>query len=99
MSEGDEELLISYRLRRDEFPQLFANLAAVPKGPPRAARLKALVTQGFAAEQKIAEPSDESAIGTACPPQLERTFMDDLLDGKTEEDAPAGPNLGGGSWG
>lgn len=85
MSEGDEELLISYRLRRDEFPQLFANLAAVPKGPPRAARLKALVTQGFAAEQKIAEPSDESAIGTACPPQLGRSFMDDLLDGKTEE--------------
>jgi len=96
MKKCDEEVIITYRLRRDEYPQLFANLAAIHKGPPRAARLKALVTQGFTTERKIPEPSDESAIGTPRVAQLGRSVMDDLLDGKTEEGESAGSTSGGG---
>lgn len=79
------EIVIQFRIARDECPRLFENLANVEKGLRRASRLKVLVIRGFDAEVSSANisarpvvPEDSSSSSSQSPP------LNDLIDGKME---------------
>ncbi len=81
----DEEILIQYRLRRDECPRLFADLAARRKGIPRASRLKVLALRGFDLESALGDrQKPESAITSASQPGPMGSILGDLIERKTE---------------
>lgn len=84
MEDAADEIVIHYRLRRDECPFLFANLAAVPKGPPRANRLKALVLRGFVAETLPRESGQPTSPATPQPTHSNTSILSDLIEGKVE---------------
>ncbi len=85
MEDKADAIVIHCRLRRDECPLLFANLAAVPKGPPRASRLKVLVLSGFSFERLIRGNAEQPALSAAPQPSRSDTsVLSDLIDGKVE---------------
>lgn len=80
-----DEIVIRYRLRQDECPSLFEDLAAVPKGPPRASRLKVLTLRGFDAEAMRRGNAGQPALPAAPQPSSSnRSILSDLIDGKVE---------------
>ncbi len=81
----DEEIVIQYKLRRDECPHLFADLAARRKGIPRASRLKVLALRGFDLESALGDRHRTMA-GTAPTSQTAQTgsILGDMIEGKTE---------------
>ena len=85
MEDKADAIVIHCRLRRDECPLLFANLAAVPKGPPRASRLKVLVLSGFSFERLIRGNAEQPA-SAAAPllPPSRTSILSDLIEGKVE---------------
>lgn len=81
----DEEIVIQYRLRRDEYPRLFADLAARKKGIPRASRLKVLALRGFDLEGTLGDRQQpESTMTSASQAVPISSILGDLIDGKTE---------------
>lgn len=89
MSADDGIVEIYFRLRRDECPDLFDNLVGVPKGQPRAQRLKVLSIRGFDSERRTLEAAPPQhgvpafANTEAGAPAVD--LMGDLLSGRTEE--------------
>lgn len=80
-----EEIVIRYRLRQDECPSLFEDLAAVPKGLPRANRLKVHALSGFNAERLISRSTEQPALPAAPQPSRSDTsILSDLIEGKVE---------------
>lgn len=79
-----EHIVITFKLRRQEYPRLFGNLAGIAKGPARAARLKALVVQGFSAEQALPGASAGPRQGNESPPKHQEGLFDDLIAGSME---------------
>lgn len=83
----DEEIVIQYKLRRDECPALFEDLAARKKGLPRAGRLKVLVLRGFDVERSSGGDRRESRQNAGAPPEtpsMRGNILSDLIEGKTE---------------
>ena len=81
----DEEIVIQYRLRRDEYPRLFADLAARKKGIPRASRLKVLVLRGFDLEGTLGDRQEPGSAMTSTSQAVPMTsILGDLIEGKTE---------------
>ena len=85
MEDEADAIVIRCRLRRDECPFLFANLAAVPKGLPRANRLKVLTLRGFDAEAMVRGNAEQPALpATPQPSRSDTSILSDLIDGKVE---------------
>lgn len=85
MEDQADDIVIHYRLRRDECPFLFAEFAAVPKGPPRANRLKVLVLRGWGAEYLMRGNTAQPALpATPQPVRSNTSLLSDLIDGKVE---------------
>lgn len=86
MKDEADAIVIRCRLRRDECPSLFANLEAVPKGLPRANRLKVLVLGGFISQNMaMRENTGQPALAaTPQPSDSQRSILSDLIDGKVE---------------
>lgn len=86
MEDEVEVLVIRCRLRRDECPSLFANLVSVPKGPPRAHRVKVLVLSGFSFERLTRGNAEQPALPAAPQPSRSDTsILSDLIEGKVEQ--------------
>ena len=88
MSADDGIVEIYFRLRRDECPDLFDNLVGVPKGQPRAQRLKVLSIRGFDSERRTLQavrPPGVPAFADVEPGAPAVDLMGDLLSGRTEE--------------
>ncbi len=86
MKADENEIVIRYKLRRDECPELFDNFAAVPKGLPRANRLKVLALRGFDARNPVREDTDQSCVpATPQPPRSHRRILSDLIEGRVGE--------------
>jgi hypothetical protein len=85
MEDEADAIVIRCRLRRDECPSLFANLAAVPKGPPRAKRLKVLTLRGFDAEAMMRGNAGQPALAATSQASSSHTsILSDLIEGKVE---------------
>ncbi len=85
MAGSVSEIVIYYKLRQDECPALFANLEAVPKGQPRANRLKVLTLRGFDAEAMRRGNTGPPALPAAPQPSRSDTsILSDLIEGKVE---------------
>lgn len=85
MQDGVSEIVVYYKLRQDECPDLFKNLEAVPKGQPRANRLKVLTLRGFDAEAMRRGNAEQPALPAAPQPSRSDTsILSDLIDGKVE---------------
>ncbi len=88
MTGGNEsdEITVHYKLRRDECPRLFDALASVPKGIPRANRLKVLVLTGHNAECGFGEgPKRRPAADASSPECTNGSLLGDMIAGKTED--------------
>lgn len=77
---SNDRIVISYALRRDEHRALFEALAAVKKGPRRAAMLRALIFVGFERDGDIKKQACESRF----PAPASSAMFDDLIDGRVE---------------
>ena len=85
MEDGVSEIVVYYKLRQDECPGLFQDLAAVPKGQPRANRLKGLVMSGFSFERLTRGNAEQQALPAAPQPSRSGTsILSDLIEGKVE---------------
>ena len=85
MEDGVSEIVVYYKLRQDECPGLFQDLAAVPKGQPRANRLKGLVMSGFSFERLTRGNAEQQALAaTSQPSSSNRSILSDLIEGKVE---------------
>lgn len=86
MKDRVSEIVVYYKLRQDECPDLFENLEAVPKGQPRANRLKVLALSGFNAERLIRGNAEQSAVRAAPkPPSSDTSILSDLIEGRVEQ--------------
>lgn len=96
MKSRTEEVIVTFKLPRNEAPALYDTLAQIPKGRERAGRLRTLAITGLAAETML---SGKPGISTgalqpissptsAVPAESGATGLDlgieDLLSGKTE---------------
>jgi uncharacterized protein YerC len=69
LPDGADEIVIYYKLRQDECPGLFDDLATIPKGQPRASRLKVLALRGFNADRLTGRSTEQITLpGTPRPP-------------------------------
>ncbi len=75
IAERADEIVIYYRLRQDECPGLFENLAAVPKGQPRASRLKVLALRGFNADRLTRRSTEQTGLPDTPKPQASRKHI------------------------
>lgn len=80
--DGADEIVIHYRIRREECPSIFADLAAVPNGPARGNRLRCLALRGFDAETFGRKRGDWP--GQPVAPDTRRLTGGNLIDGKVE---------------
>lgn len=85
MEDKVSEIVVYYKLRQDECPDLFENLEAVPKGQPRANRLKVLTLRGFDAEAMMRANAGQPALAATPQPSSSHTsILSDLIEGKVE---------------
>ncbi len=75
MPNGADEIVVYYRLRQDECPGLFDDLAAVPKGQPRASRLKVLALRGFNADRLTRRSTEQTGLPDTPKPQASRKHI------------------------
>ncbi|TXG78829.1 MAG: hypothetical protein E6R14_12130 [Thermomicrobiales bacterium] len=83
-NDQSDEIVIHFRLTRDECPRLFENLAGIPKGPRRANRLKVLVVRGYDFEAGAATPTTSSPVQGGAGKAPATSILGDLLEGRME---------------